>query len=45
LGTGQDFAEDFDILLSENVEPGTFMVLNQDGTVEPSHQAYDKKAA
>ena len=38
-----DCAEEF-ISLSGNVEAGTVMVLNEEGSVQPSHQAYDKKA-
>jgi hypothetical protein len=45
LGTGHDFAEDFDISDADKADAGTVMVLNQEGAVEPSHQAYDKKAA
>ena len=47
LGPGQDFAEDFDISTSalDEIEPGTVMVLNEKGTVEPNYQAYDKKVA
>lgn len=39
-----DFAEDFDIL-EENVEPGTVMVLSENGSLQPSCQEYDKKVA
>lgn len=35
-----DCAEDFDI--AEAVEPGTVMVLGEEGTLRQSHQAYDK---
>lgn len=38
-----DCAEDFDV--AENVEPGTVMVLGSEGSLLPSHQAYDKKVA
>ena len=39
-----DCAEEFDIV-EENVEPGTVMVLNEMGSLEPSYQEYDKKVA
>jgi hypothetical protein len=39
-----DFAEDFDIL-EANVEAGTVMVLNESGSLIPSHQEYDRKVA
>ena len=39
-----DCAEEFDIK-EENVEPGTVMVLNEMGSLEPSFQEYDKKVA
>jgi hypothetical protein len=39
-----DCAEDFDIA-EENVEPGTVMVLNENGSLKPSYQEYDKKVA
>ena len=39
-----DLAEEFDISKSEeNIEPGTVMVLDQEGELKPSTQAYDKK--
>jgi hypothetical protein len=41
---GQDCAEEFDIQ-SENIEPGTVMVLNQSGNLEECNDAYDKKVA
>ncbi|HTH22400.1 MAG TPA: hypothetical protein VL854_09305, partial [Nitrososphaeraceae archaeon] len=37
-----DCAEDFDIL-EVNVEPGTVMVLAENGSLQSSHQEYDKK--
>ncbi|WP_201365212.1 hypothetical protein [Dictyobacter formicarum] len=43
--TNADFAEDFEITCLEEVEPGTVMVLNQEGVLEPSRQAYDKRVA
>jgi hypothetical protein len=39
--TGADCAEDFD--LAEAAEPGTVMVLSDEGTVRPSAEAYDKR--
>lgn len=39
-----DCAEEFDVISNE-VEPGTVMVLNQDGILEPSSCAYDKRVA
>ena len=38
-----DCAEDFDI--ADAVEPGTVMVLNEEGALRESHQAYDKRVA
>jgi hypothetical protein len=43
LLTNADLAEDFDI--ADSVEPGTVMVLNQEGALRESHQAYDKRVA
>jgi hypothetical protein len=43
--TGADCAEDFDIAGSKNSEPGTVMVINEEGSLEPSRHAYDKKVA
>jgi hypothetical protein len=40
-----DCAEEFDISEATDVELGTVMVLDQDGALHPSHQAYDKKVA
>jgi hypothetical protein len=40
-----DCAEDFDICATEQSEPGTVMVLGAEGTLEQSHQAYDKRVA
>lgn len=40
-----DCAEEFDILPHHVAEPGTVMVLNENGNLEPSCQAYDKKVA
>jgi hypothetical protein len=41
--TNADCAEEFDICEAKQVEPGTVMVLGAEGTLEPSHQAYDKR--
>jgi len=38
-----DCAEDFDI--AEAVDPGTVMVLGEEGALRQSHQAYDKRVA
>jgi hypothetical protein len=43
--TNADCAEDFDVIQSENSEPGTVMVLGDEGVLRPSGQAYDKKVA
>jgi hypothetical protein len=40
-----DCAEDFDVSGVEATEPGTVMVLGDDGVLQPSHRAYDKKVA
>jgi hypothetical protein len=40
-----DCAEEFDIAAAENVEPGTVMVLDQEGKLQQSREAYDKKVA
>ena len=40
-----DCAEDFDTSSTDNIQPGTVMTLNEDGVVESSQQAYDKKVA
>jgi len=43
--SNQDCAEDFDISGSLEVEPGTVMVINTVGALQPCHQAYDNKVA
>ena len=43
--TNGDCAEDFDICRPNKVEPGTVMVLGDDGTLFESQQAYDKRVA
>jgi hypothetical protein len=42
---GSDCAEDFDVAPAVQVEPGTVMVLTDNGALEPSHSPYDKKVA
>ncbi|MEJ7683426.1 MAG: hypothetical protein WKG06_37325 [Segetibacter sp.] len=42
---GADCAEDFDVLAGETVEPGTVMVIDQDGALKQSEKAYDKRVA
>lgn len=42
---GGDCAEEFDIATTTAVDPGTVMVLDQQGALRPSQQAYDKKVA
>ena len=43
--TNADCAEDFDIVCIEQVEPGTVMVIDSEGALKPSDQAYDKRVA
>lgn len=40
-----DAAEDFDVSGSDKVEPGTVMVLGDEGALSESQQAYDKRVA
>jgi hypothetical protein len=40
-----DCAEDFDIADADSVEPGTVMVLADEGALRQSHQPYDKRVA
>ncbi len=42
---GADCAEEFDIAKAAEAEPGTVMVLDDHGTLQPSAGAYDKKVA
>jgi hypothetical protein len=42
---GADCAEDFDIACAENVDVGTVMVIDHDGILRPSQDAYDKRVA
>ncbi|MER8995032.1 MULTISPECIES: hypothetical protein [unclassified Mesorhizobium] len=41
----EDCAEDFDVRDAQQVEPGTVMILGQDGALEESNCAYDKRVA
>jgi hypothetical protein len=43
--TNADCAEDFDICETEQIEPGTVMVLGEEGKLEKSQKAYDKRVA
>lgn len=43
--TGADCAEEFDTAETVNIEPGTVMVIDQDGTLRQSQHAYDKRVA
>jgi hypothetical protein len=43
--TNADCAEDFDICDTEQIEPGTVMVLGEAGKLERSQKAYDKRVA
>jgi hypothetical protein len=40
-----DCAEEFDIGVADEIEPGTVMVLDGNGSLRPSDQAYDRKVA
>jgi hypothetical protein len=40
-----DCAEDFDICTSEDVDPGTLMVIDRESKLRPSTEPYDKKVA
>ncbi len=45
LTGGADCAEDFDVSGADRVEPGTVMVLGNEGDLCESQQAYDKRVA
>jgi hypothetical protein len=45
LTSGNDCAEEFDAPGAAAIDPGTVMVINEDGMLQPSHHAYDKKVA
>jgi hypothetical protein len=40
-----DCAEDFDVSQSADVEPGTVVVIDEEGKLRPNQQAYDHKVA
>ena len=42
---GGDCAEDFDVVASEQIEPGSVMVIDEDGYLKESREAYDKRVA
>jgi hypothetical protein len=42
---GGDCAEEFDVLGDEQVDPGTVLVLTEDGLLRASGQPYDRKVA
>ena len=42
---GADCAEEFDVSQAEEAEPGTVMVIDQEGVLKPSGQPYDKRVA
>ncbi|MEA2719381.1 MAG: hypothetical protein QOJ39_1245 [Candidatus Eremiobacteraeota bacterium] len=43
--TNADCAEEFDVVDGPSIEPGTVMVLTDDGLVSPSRAAYDTRVA
>jgi hypothetical protein len=43
--TGADCAEEFDVVETEIVEPGTVMVLGEESELRPSYKEYDKRVA
>src|SRR5262249_46110309 len=45
LPSGGDLAEDFEISGMEKVEPGTLMVIGQDGKLHQSREPYDRRVA
>ncbi len=45
LTNGADCAEDFDISGAAKIEPGTVMVIDQEGALRQSERAYDKRVA
>ncbi len=42
---GADCAEEFDIVDTESIEPGMVMVIDNEGALRASEQAYDKRVA
>jgi hypothetical protein len=45
LTGGQDLAENFEISTPALIEPGTLMVINDDGSLRESHRPYDTRVA
>jgi hypothetical protein len=45
VSSGGDCAEDFGIEETQAVDPGTVMVIGDEGTLRESHKAYDKRVA
>jgi hypothetical protein len=43
--SGADCAEEFDIAAGVEIDCGTVMVLMENGSLQPSREAYDKKVA
>jgi hypothetical protein len=43
--SGADCAEEFDIATADEIDCGTVMVLTENGFLQPSREAYDKKVA
>ena len=43
--TGGDCAEDFDVVVAERIEPGSVMVLDEEGLLVESSKAYDNRVA
>lgn len=43
--SGADCAEEFDVLDAQPADPGTVMVIDDDGKLRASHSAYDKRVA
>jgi hypothetical protein len=41
----RDCAEDFNVSCAEEIDPGTVMVIDQDGALRRSNQAYDRRVA
>jgi hypothetical protein len=44
-GPASDCAEDFDVALDLPIDPGTVMVLDENGALRPSERSYDRKVA
>ncbi len=42
---GQDCAEDFDVAEARTIEPGSVVVIGEDGALRESSEAYDKRVA